>query len=1496
VKRQFLTIVATILSLLPMLGGSSALAAPPAATSAAPSVSHSIPARPVAVPRLWTETSRTFRVGDRYVDHVYASPVNVRGANGTWQPIDTMLIRSHQAGAAYQTRATSYHATFPTDLGKGMIRIELNKNWLAFGLADVHSRVRVTGNQASYRIPGGQITYTVGSTSLKEGIALSSPASPTEFHYRVQTSAGLVAQRLSTGGIAFRDRAGQVAFRFAPPSMRDAAGARSQAVSMQLRGGSLTLNASKRWLASAHRAYPVVIDPTTVVLNPSQACTLNQAAPSTASCNTTGTLSNVSGAQKNILFQFNLSSIPSNSEVLDANLGLDVTAATGTAPFTVNVYQVTRAWTTAATWNTYNGVNAWTTPGGDTTGVIVAQNSNVYSSGAGFYYFQPVQLVQDWVNGIAANDGFEFKVTSPASSTLTVAASPNPTLTITYAPWLGGLPYWTLDSGVNVANGDEDLAQGDVAVTGIDLPVSIARYFNSLNAGAVGAFGSGWSSTVGPDVKLTINSDGVIDFNGPSGFQVPFFLGAIDPSCRGLCSPSYTSPPGIDADLTNNGSGYTLTFHQSQEKLIFNTSGQLTSQMDRSGNTITFTYDGSGRLSTITDTQGRATSFAYTSPVSSALVSQITDVAGHTYGYSYDNSKNLTVYTNPAGGTTQYSYDASHNLTQITDPDGNETQFTYDASHRVTAIKAVTDNSTGAGYTATYTYNAGNTVVTDPNGHSTTYYYDGRGRVTSFKDPLGDSWQTSWTSNNDVASQVTPSGHTSSYGYDTNHNLTSITSPPVNGSSMTASCAYGNSTWIYQPSSCTDEQGHTTTYGYNSQGLLSTATDASNHTASAVYNSNGTVASETDPNGHTVTHTYYTSGQSTGLPQQDTPPAPLGTTQYTYTAGNIESSVTNGNGKTTSYSYDALEHLLQVTYADGATITYTYDASGNVLSMTDGTGATTYSYNRLNELIGKRLPSGPYLPDGESVDYTYDPVGNLLTKQDSGGTVSYRYDANDQVIGVTDRLGGTYTIGYDQDGNEVSIHYPDNVTESSSYNSTGQLTQIAATNSSQQTLTSFSYSYTNPSTSRPTSLPYSVTDAQGNTTSFSYDVTNQMTQAIKRASGGTTLASYAFGYDAGGNLTSKTVGGILTTFSYNAADELTSASGGLNMAYTYDGNGDRTGSSDGTSISINAAEQITSIAPPGGGLGHGSGTPATYTYTGLAEQFRVSAGSTTFQYDATGLGKQNDSLGSTYYTSLPDGTLLSETVPSGAYAGTYYYLSDGAGNIAAVVDSTGTPRDTYTYDPLGAMTTSGSVPNPFTFQASMYDSVTGYYYTGTDYYDPATGQTFGCKDHGSADARGPVNTGEDHCGEDEPPYDDSTYTFTHALEKQGTAAMATREVDTGGRLQVTVSYLGHNRVDITVTAFAPPHKLVSSFTGHIQFGDNLCWHGNRHPPTAFDEGPQLSVTCDNVPIPGPRQSSSARYLPLGINILAFFCPAAAVGARAAVTCPGAYETTFRVPV
>ena len=182
-------------------------------------------------------------------------------------------------------------------------------------------------------------------------------------------------------------------------------------------------------------------------------------------------------------------------------------------------------------------------------------------------------------------------------------------------------------------------------------------------------------------------------------------------------------------------------------------------------------------------------------------------------------------------------------------------------------------------------------------------------------------------------------------------------------------------------------------------------------------------------------------------------------------------------------------------------------------------------------------------------------------------------------------------------------------------------------------------------------------------------------------------------------MTSKTINGTGTTMAFNAADELTTAG---SATYSYDANGNQTGVSGGNTFTYNAKDQTASITPNGG-------SAISMGYRGPGQAERVTAGGTSYQYDATGLS-QSSSGSPVYYTTTPDGEVLSERL----YTGTYYYLHDGLGSVVGLTNSSGSVVNSYAYDPYGNTTSSsGTVANPFRYIGAVWDSSTGLYKMGS---------------------------------------------------------------------------------------------------------------------------------------------------------------------------------------
>ena len=95
---------------------------------------------------------------------------------------------------------------------------------------------------------------------------------------------------------------------------------------------------------------------------------------------------------------------------------------------------------------------------------------------------------------------------------------------------------------------------------------------------------------------------------------------------------------------------------------------------------------------------------------------------------------------------------------------------------------------------------------------------------------------------------------------------------------------------------------------------------------------------------------------------------------------------------------------------------------------------------------------------------------------------------------------------------------------------------------------------------------------------------------------------------------------------------------------------------------------------------------------------------------------------------------LAMIIPSGGYAGTYWYFYDGLGSVVALVNgSTGAIVEKYVYDAFGNTwiydagfntppRTQSLYGNPFMFTGRQYDPETGLYHYRARMYSPALGR------------------------------------------------------------------------------------------------------------------------------------------------------------------------------
>ena len=913
----------------------------------------------------------------------------------------------------------------------------------------------------------------------------------------------------------------------------------------------------------------------------------------------------------------------------------------------------------------------------------------------------------------------------------------------------------TAQLSVDVGSGNALFTDNLVTLPGVvgDYPVSLSYNSSVFGSGAssavTGDTGSGWAIT-GFDQRLVRNSDGSVTYDGPGGLT-----GVFTPAGSG-----FASPPQFAATLTGSASsGYTLTDHQSQEKLQFNTIGTLTSDTDRNGNTTLIRHDSSGNPSIITTTRGSGVSPRLVVTTGSGgrittLTQQRPYDADRVIEFGYSSNGHLASVTDANGGITRFASASNSDtgqVTTITNPDGRTTTLSFTGG-KVSAVSQ--QNPTGAGTSTTrLTYpSATRTLVADASTNQsqtvsaaphTTYNLTSNSSmlVASATDPDGHQRSASYTTLNNIASTTPAAGGATSYSYGANggESLTKITSP--GGASNSA--AYGNSGGsAYLPSSSTNDAGNALQLSYDSNGnQTGSQQSTSGPTANVTYNADGTAATSASPgaaNGVTTRYAYDADHdlQTISAPANSS----LGQRSYTWDDFARLATATDGNGNTTTYSYDMLDRITAVAYSDGTpTVRYTYNIQGKVTKRVDGSGTTTYGYDDLGYLL-----SVANTATGTTVTYTYDRAGALASTTDGNGTTSYGYDAAHLLTSMTYPDSGsmqTTRFANDANGRRTDVWMQSNADHSSwaaheqySYDASGRITHALGQNgpaSNPMTVVdeTLCYSAGAAAPSCPTTASADRTNIQwkrdtitGQTHTYSYDGSNRLTRDV--VTGGNNPRTYSYGYDNAGNRTSSQVTGNnpnTQQLTFNAGNQITST------GYTYNAAGNMILNPNRRAV-FNAAGQQTETLD---GDDH-----VTYTWAGtneneLVKQVNPRSNTYTYSYgrpDKNGL-PTIDSVkidnGTGYVLSDPSGQPVMLTTTTGKNC---LYLYDGTGNPVGLSTSLSVTALALQYDPYGASTRTDNAglngaytTNPYGFGTGVVNPDTGEIRFGQRYYDPTTG-------------------------------------------------------------------------------------------------------------------------------------------------------------------------------
>ncbi|CAN7597987.1 hypothetical protein [Acidovorax sp. LjRoot194] len=548
----------------------------------------------------------------------------------------------------------------------------------------------------------------------------------------------------------------------------------------------------------------------------------------------------------------------------------------------------------------------------------------------------------------------------------------------------------------------------------------------------------------------------------------------------------------------------------------FDSSGNLTNET-KDGVSVSRTYDGEGNVSSTTLPRSlthrysnymRGVPQSETQPESISISRQVSDAG------------NVTSETDGNSRTTRYGYDDLNRLTSIDFPIGNSISISYSATSRQVTRGSLSETTSYDSF--------GRVTGVTRGGISRSYTVDALGRITFTSDPDSSSGQTyRYDMLNRLEEVRNADGSTQSISYGSG---SKTVRNERNYSTSYSYRAYGDPDRTFLMEVSTPDSSSSVRYDRNNKDLITSATQ-DGWTRSFGYNSNGYLTSATHPETGTTTFGRDAAGNMTSKSVGS-----AGSISYSYDSQNRLSTINYpGSAPSVSHTYDRRHRLLRTTSSE-ATRDFTYDGNGNLTKEELDAGAVSwraeYGYNGNDQLTSVTYPRS-----GTTVNYSVNTLGRPTAV--SGYATSVSYWPSGQLRSIT------YANGTQSEYGQNSRLWPSSFRTSRSgslftnaaytYDDVGNLTRISDTSDD-----SYSRTLGYDSMDRLTTMSFG-----GGSGAITYNGVGNIT---RQTFDGEQL-NYQYNSDNRLSALTATPNTLSTTFTYDSLGNIASGSG---RTYTYD--------------------------------------------------------------------------------------------------------------------------------------------------------------------------------------------------------------------------------------------------------------------------------------------------------------------------------------------------------